>query len=413
MPRPSSITPPPALNLKSLSIVKPGSTTHSKASSNASNPTGTASSNPTSRATAEASAEGGVSGGDKKKSGAVPASSPAQPPAQSPAQTQTVTVIRMGDIAEETDKKATTLGNTIPSLSTSISVFSVRWSIWIRSQWADKPHLLRRLLLDLIAFLLVLLALNFSSNLAESWSPTYSGYTALPDKGFQVIPSISYSYLCDIFAYGSAFLAAILLFYRLFTDSLLPAIQYLECLCLVFLMRCTTILVTNFPDPSGTATSCPSMPLSSVLTSFPTSQRCGDVMFSGRTALIVISALAWITHWPGQKTHKKIFYTACIFMVAVGLAGIAMIVMNRTNYSVDILVAVYISVGVWWAHSYLVIARLHFKYLTRLYRPGSTNIVHLFTTSAPPSTAIAPSSTTTTPNLKMMAASSKVSPTPV
>lgn len=80
--------------------------------------------------------------------------------------------------------------------------------------------------------------------------------------------------------------------------------------------------------------------------------RCGDCMFSGHTAVVMLFlAYSW-----SKKTVKNIGCSIALraWMAVVTLIGIWSILASRAHYTMDILVAAYISMGVWWVYNYKV-----------------------------------------------------------
>lgn len=74
-----------------------------------------------------------------------------------------------------------------------------------------------------------------------------------------------------------------------------------------------------------------------------TTLTCGDMMFSGHTVIFVLLALVW-THYlfPGPR-----FRAARAGAWLWNLLGLFMIVVTRLHYTIDVLVAVYVTCSLW------------------------------------------------------------------
>jgi hypothetical protein len=116
-------------------------------------------------------------------------------------------------------------------------------------------------------------------------------------------------------------------------------------------MRITTVAITSFPDPREGCERIDGSAFSQV-----TLHRCGDAMFSGHTMIFVLGALIWTSFGPLNWIGLTItFLTWCC-----AIAGGIIIIANRAHYTVDVLVALYVTVGAWyfvqwWWHQLIVL----------------------------------------------------------
>lgn len=84
-------------------------------------------------------------------------------------------------------------------------------------------------------------------------------------------------------------------------------------------------------------------------------------MFSGHTMLLVIMALMWTSHG-FNKTYSILLRVLSIFTAWFGVGvGIWAILANRSHYSVDVIVAVYVIVGLWYTYTYFWIKEIENK----------------------------------------------------
>lgn len=117
-----------------------------------------------------------------------------------------------------------------------------------------------------------------------------------------------------------------------------------------FLLRMTTIAATSLPDPRD---GCERV-TENLFTSFAL-HRCGDCMFSGHTVILFLCALVWNSYYATFSDHPLFFRLArglknCMWLFAI--CGSLVIISNRAHYTIDVLIAAYIAVGVWYFWAY-------------------------------------------------------------
>lgn len=112
--------------------------------------------------------------------------------------------------------------------------------------------------------------------------------------------------------------------------------------------RCArgVIFMTNLPDPRPDCTS--NIVDRNFATSF-VNDRCGDCMFSGHTAFLTIVILYWLTYKEVPSRVAARLIPLLTMFNALFYWGILWAIMaNRTHYSMDMLVATYAVVGLWF-----------------------------------------------------------------
>jgi hypothetical protein len=110
---------------------------------------------------------------------------------------------------------------------------------------------------------------------------------------------------------------------------------------LIYLMRATTISVTSLPDPNDM---CRSSTLENGVNTFLAGLSCGDMIFSGHTVALILNPL--ILHQAFPYMPRWIAF----FMWSYMILGMWALLATHMHYLVDILVAVYISLVVYWAY---------------------------------------------------------------
>jgi len=180
------------------------------------------------------------------------------------------------------------------------------------------------------------------ANVASYRSPNNHVVAPLSDLAFDVLPSIDALWLTDLFDY--LLLVPVLLYVLLFTRTpLLILCKTFIAMSLVELGRITTVAITSYPDPR----------LDCIRYTDPdpftgiSLHRCGDSMYSGHTAIYVMSALVPTTY----PLHPSLAVTLALrtFIWGMAILGTLMVLMNRSHYSMDVLVAYYVTIGAWYS----------------------------------------------------------------
>lgn len=72
-------------------------------------------------------------------------------------------------------------------------------------------------------------------------------------------------------------------------------------------------------------------------------------MFSGHATTLMVMLLYWLTR---QGPYTTLVQYLRQLTIVCFLAGVLAIIGNRAHYTVDIVVAIYTVMGIWWSHSY-------------------------------------------------------------
>ena len=119
---------------------------------------------------------------------------------------------------------------------------------------------------------------------------------------------------------------------------------------IVYLMRGSAVLVTPLPNPNTNCTSNldPDLPtvVTALIVTLKIQRCCHDIFFSGHTMILIVSAsLLWTYGIASYKIRKVV-----IFLYVI--SGLYLLISTRIHYTIDILIAVYIT--------FLVFYLLHF-----------------------------------------------------
>ncbi|KAG0440991.1 Phosphatidylcholine:ceramide cholinephosphotransferase 2 [Dictyocoela muelleri] len=143
-------------------------------------------------------------------------------------------------------------------------------------------------------------------------------------------------------------LTVLMTFFR--RDALFIIFRYILCLSFCYLLRMTTVSVTNLPCPSYCNKNV------DVLTNL-NFNRCGDLIFSGHSIVFVTNACVWSTY---KISNSKILNIAIIITAwCVSVIGMIGMLVFHKHYTVDVLLSVYIAIGAWLLFS--VICEKYFK----------------------------------------------------
>lgn len=123
------------------------------------------------------------------------------------------------------------------------------------------------------------------------------------------------------------------------------------------LLRSGMLILTSIPDPyeacvaqGNQVHTWAEMPWADVLrravrlASGHSDLTCGDMIFSGHATIFSLCALVWYTYYTGAR-ETLVRVTA----VAFSATGMALIIMTRMHYSIDIAIALYLSVTLWFS----------------------------------------------------------------
>jgi hypothetical protein len=192
----------------------------------------------------------------------------------------------------------------------------------------------------------------------------------LPDIGFDLLPTSER--LCAHSEIETYFLISVML-YTLFRRMLFYPNGWLV-FCrfavsdgVLMILRATTVAVTSLNNPwpacnqCGLPDGCPNSLWDAVtytMARFPLYD-CGDLIFSGHTAHFLMMGFIWSTYRSSSSSFSSSMSSLCATVErgvvwAAVLGGLSLLLSCRFHYSIDILVAFYLSVCVWLAWSYLL-----------------------------------------------------------
>lgn len=125
------------------------------------------------------------------------------------------------------------------------------------------------------------------------------------------------------------------------------------------------MFVTSLPDPRAGC-----LKIESDFWSTFVFHRCGDCIFSGHAAVGTLFSLYWLFVRPSVQDGA--FQLIRIGIWCTSLAETWAILANRSHYSIDVIVAIYVSVGVFFTFTYVWEKAVVEKgYLTDLTDPDS------------------------------------------
>ncbi|RKP39367.1 PAP2 superfamily C-terminal-domain-containing protein, partial [Dimargaris cristalligena] len=185
--------------------------------------------------------------------------------------------------------------------------------------------------------------MNVMANVASYRSSLIVNHEVLPDLGFEVIPPVDQLWLTDFFdALMFAPTAIMTALFNRRPNYIL--VKGIGSSLIVNIMRITTVAITSIPDPR--------IGCEFVTGDFWSTfrlHRCGDCMFSGHTTIFVLCTMVWISHAP----RNMLGIVGTFIILAVCVAGSIVVIANRAHYTMDVLVAWYISIGTWFTVSHL------------------------------------------------------------
>eukprot|EP01128_Nolandella_sp_AFSM9_P000870 TRINITY_DN10997_c0_g1_i1.p1 TRINITY_DN10997_c0_g1~~TRINITY_DN10997_c0_g1_i1.p1 ORF type:complete len:244 (+),score=12.94 TRINITY_DN10997_c0_g1_i1:57-734(+) len=184
-----------------------------------------------------------------------------------------------------------------------------------------------------------------------------TAHPTLPDIGFDIIPTVDA--LCVYSNIESYFLITVMLYtlVRMMLtgpDGWMVFCRFAVCDGILMMLRATTVSVTSLNNPwpecfqCGIESGCPSSLLECItytVSRFPFYD-CGDLIFSGHTVHFLLTGFVWISY---SDRATKVEMIANFFCVIIGLS---MLLSCRFHYSIDILVAFYLTTAVWFGYHY-------------------------------------------------------------
>lgn len=128
----------------------------------------------------------------------------------------------------------------------------------------------------------------------------------------------------------------------------------------VISLRCLTVLCTSLPDsrPKCHAATGPSEALgrlslrrvlATALMNTAQNITCGDLVFSGHTALAVLMAMVWHSYYKVRAGTFAVNWVKVVIWVWA-LATVALIITARLHYTLDVLLGLYLCVTMWGSY---------------------------------------------------------------
>lgn len=173
-------------------------------------------------------------------------------------------------------------------------------------------------------------------------SPSNDLFPVLPDLGLYFVPKMSVLWLTDFFVQIPVLLTLVNVI-LLEPQPILYTIRIGNVLSMAYILRSTTMLVTSLPDPREGC-----QQITNAFWSTVVFHRCGDCIFSGHMTAMTVCLMYWLSHRAGSYSILgRVIVGGCI------LGGAWAMLASRAHYTVDLLVAVYLCVGLWLSHAYL------------------------------------------------------------
>jgi hypothetical protein len=214
-----------------------------------------------------------------------------------------------------------------------------------------------RLALSAAFFFLSGLLMMFMNGVADYRHP---GAFRLPDLGFTLVPEISSRPNLPNEIVGVALLCTGVLILT-HPKRLMVFRRLLVIYSIILILRSICVVATSLPDPSSKCvetrpyihyTQPP--PIEEMKRQhsfwrgvqqslFPfESSTCGDLIFSGHTVSFILCSLIWDRYFTGKRSRWPVY----LFHV-VSVAGLLSMLSVRFHYTIDILVAIIVTVAVW------------------------------------------------------------------
>lgn len=225
--------------------------------------------------------------------------------------------------------------------------YSRRIQSWYNLSWSK----IGAILIFILVFLGTLFCVNASANISSFWTPMKAYNHSLQDlgcdffnKGFQ-----SKSYYINVVDILLICFVGVGIFFILINRlAVFIALKVLGCLIITYALRCITLMFTSLPDSWDSG-------LRTITDTFSgmSRRRGGDLIFSGHTLLVCTFAHCWSSFYLICDSFALHVLTG---MCAWIVAGVIMvfIVVGRLHYSIDVILSIYITSGVWWSIDYFL-----------------------------------------------------------
>ncbi|KNE66798.1 hypothetical protein AMAG_11289 [Allomyces macrogynus ATCC 38327] len=222
------------------------------------------------------------------------------------------------------------------------------WWRWLADVQVEK-HGKRRLLVSLVFYAICGYINIIFCNLAdlrraELIKRGIAPGTTLPDLGHDLIPHLSIPHLPDYFIITLTALTVGLIINHKHRLGLIRRFLYVHGTLLLF--RSLTIISTTLPDPQKKCAE--KLPVEDIFAPvnplMPVT--CGDMMFSGHTVMLTILAMIWTDYGPQIAWVRRGIWT-------IAALGMLSLLAMRYHYTIDIMIALYITQRGWRWYGYL------------------------------------------------------------
>ncbi|TBU12513.1 putative sphingomyelin-like synthase [Hamiltosporidium tvaerminnensis] len=194
-------------------------------------------------------------------------------------------------------------------------------------------------LLSVVGFtIFTLYMMNLMSNVASFWSPNNKAYEPLPDLFFDLFGYKNVEKIVDTLMYMMLISTAIAILIR--KDAILIFFRLATCISFSYLLRMTTVGITNLPDPNLDCFQVVEDTLTEA-----SYRRCGDNIFSGHSIIILMCTFVWTKY--DFFNNELYWLIMSVFVWIICITNLVCILFARYHYSVDILLAFYICSSVW------------------------------------------------------------------
>ncbi|OAG30375.1 hypothetical protein NEIG_00538 [Nematocida sp. ERTm5] len=198
----------------------------------------------------------------------------------------------------------------------------------------------------------VLFLVNAAANVSSYWSPMKAYNPSLQDVGNSFfnngfLVESNYNEVVDIIMI--CFLGVTVFFILINKMAIFIALKLIITIIIAYTLRCTTLMVTSLPDSWDQG-------LRTINDTFSdmSRQRGGDLIYSGHTLLVCAFAHCWSSFYLLTDSFYMHVLTGLCAWVVFGTIVIFIIV-GRLHYTIDVLLAMYITSGVWWSLDYFLL----------------------------------------------------------
>ncbi|KAF9163260.1 hypothetical protein BGX21_011115 [Mortierella sp. AD011] len=206
---------------------------------------------------------------------------------------------------------------------------------------------LGRTFISLVFFIVVCIGMAFCNQFSDHrWVTTDYTNVLLEDRGFDIFPALKSNTSANIFVMTSIVFTVIgmALICPNWTERGIILRRVFWVVGILSVYRALTLSVTTMPTPKehcDPATARGFGPMFWIaLQMIPgTVEACTDDIFSGHTVFMVTSAIQWRLYCK----NKWITYFTYIYITI----GLYFVVATRLHYSVDVILAIFITYGVW------------------------------------------------------------------